>query len=137
MSGRVAERRPARDSKPPRRPEGRPRDDLDRLHEDWMKDPEYRRAHAEEELTTRVAIHVRRRRRALGWTQEQLAKHMGKRRAWIGRVELGDENLTLRSVGQFAYALELENPAALLRPVDEEPAPRSRRRARAIADPAS
>jgi len=45
---------------------------------------------------------------------------MGKRRAWIARVEVGDENLTLRSVGQFAYALELEDPVALLEPVDKE-----------------
>jgi len=82
-----------------------------------MKDPAYRKAHAEQELTARAAIHVRRRRHRLGWTQEQLAERMEKRRTWITRVELGDENLTLRSVGQLAYALEFDDPVALLKPI--------------------
>ena len=124
MSGRAAERETAQDHKPASRRVGRPVDDLDRFHLDQMKDPEYRRAHAEEELTTRVAIQVRRYRRALALTQQQLADRMEKRRSWIARVELGDENLTLRSVGQFAYALELEDPVALLKEVDPQ-APRS------------
>lgn len=97
------------------------------LHEEWMKDPEYRQAHAEEELIVRVAIHVIRRRHELGLTQAQLAEKMGKGQAWIARVENGRENLTLRTVGKLAFALELEDGGQLTTPTEEPRAERGRR----------
>ena|SRR5687767_7682474 len=101
------------------------------LHERWMKDPEYRKVHAEEELIVRVAIHVIRRRHELGLTQAQLAEKMGKGQAWIARVENGYENLTLRTVGKLAFALELEDGGQLTTPTEEARAEPKKRGGRA------
>ena len=91
------------------------------LREKWMKDPEYRRAHFEGEPALRVAIHVIRFRNEAGWTQEFLAERMGKKQSWISRVEWGEENLTLKTLGQLALALE-KDPAEFLESVDMQPA---------------
>jgi predicted transcriptional regulator len=87
------------------------------LHKMWMKDPEYRRAHFEGEPILRVAIHVIRFRNEAGLTQEELAERMKKKQSWISRVEAGWENLTLKTLGQLAYALE-KDPAEFLESVD-------------------
>lgn len=87
------------------------------LRERWMKDEEYRRAHFEGEPVLRVAVHVIRFRNAIGLTQEELAERMSKKQSWISRVEAGQENLTMKTLGQFAYALE-KDPAEFLAPVD-------------------
>lgn len=86
-----------------------------------MKDPEYRRAHFEGEPILRVAVHVIRFRNEAGLTQEQLAERMEKKQSWISRVEAGEENLTLKTLGQLAYALD-KDPAEFLESVDMESA---------------
>ena len=87
------------------------------LRERWMKDPEYRRAHFEGEPALRVAIHVIRFRNEAGLTQEELARRMNKKQSWISRVEWGQENLTLKTLGQLAYALD-KDPGVFLESVD-------------------
>jgi predicted transcriptional regulator len=89
--------------------------------EKWMKDPEYRRVHSEGAPILRVAVHVIRFRNEAGLTQEELADRMAKKQSWISRVEAGEENLTLKTLGQLAYALE-KDPAEFLESVDLEPA---------------
>jgi transcriptional regulator with XRE-family HTH domain len=84
-----------------------------------MKDPEYRRAHFEGEPILRVAVHVIRFRNEAGLTQEELGERMEKKQSWISRVEAGEENLTLKTLGQVAYALE-KDPAEFLESVDLE-----------------
>ena len=90
------------------------------LREKWMKDPEYRRAHFEGEPALRVAVHVIRFRNEAGLTQKELAERMKKKQSWISRVEAGEENLTLKTLGQLAYALE-KDLAEFLQSVDMEP----------------
>lgn len=85
--------------------------------ERWMKDPEYRRAYFEGQPIFRVAIHVIRFRNEAGLTQEELAERMKKKQSWISRVEAGWENLTLKTLGQLAYALE-KDPAEFLESVE-------------------
>jgi predicted transcriptional regulator len=87
------------------------------LRERWMKDPEYRRAHFEGEPALRVAIHVIRFRNEAGLTQEELAQRMNRKQSWISRVEAGMENLTLKTLGQLAYALD-KDPGVFLESVD-------------------
>lgn len=89
------------------------------LRERWMEDEEYRRAHFEGEPVLRVAVHLIRFRNDASLTQEELAERMGKKQSWISRVEAGRENLTMRTLGQFAHALE-KDPAEFLAPVDLE-----------------
>ena len=73
------------------------------------------------EPVLRVAVHLIRFRNEAGLTQEELADRMDKKQSWISRVEAGQENLTMRTLGQFAYALE-KDPAEFLAPVDLESA---------------
>lgn len=92
---------------------------FDRLHAKWMEDEEYARAWAEEDPIGRVAVHVIRFRNESGLTQEELAERMGKKQSWISRVEAGEENVTLRTLGQFARALA-KDPSEFLAPIEQE-----------------
>lgn len=49
--------------------------------------------------------HVRERRKALGWTQEDLASHAGIDRSYIGGVERGQRNITINVLCQICRAL--------------------------------
>ena len=91
------------------------------LHEKLSHDEEYRRSYAEEDLIARAAIHVLRCRNESGLTQEDLASMLGKRQTWVSRVEAGQENLTLRTIAQLAYALE-RDPVELVAPVEDRSA---------------
>lgn len=91
------------------------------LRKKWMEDEAYRRADYEGEPVLRLAIHVIRFRNEAGLTQEELAERMEKKQSWISRVEAGQENVTLKTLGQFAHAFE-KDPAEFLAPVDLESA---------------
>jgi transcriptional regulator with XRE-family HTH domain len=47
---------------------------------------------------------VRLKRKALGWTQEELADHAGIDRSYIGGVERGERNLTFTVLCQICDA---------------------------------
>ena len=64
-------------------------------------------------LDTRAVIclfgeHVRRRRKARGWTQERLAEQAKLDRTYISGVERGVRNPTLLIAAAIAEALEVE-----------------------------
>lgn len=82
---------------------------LDELHRHGLEDEEeYRRAWAEEDVIGRVAIHVNRFRHQANITQEELARRLRKRQPWVSRLEAGQENVTLRTLGRLAYALQCD-----------------------------
>lgn len=78
----------------------------------------------EGQLQVVVGHNLRRLRRQLGYSQESFGEHVGWHRTFVGAVERGERNLTLRTVERLAGQLDV-HPLALLfdgvafRPVTE------------------
>jgi transcriptional regulator with XRE-family HTH domain len=53
----------------------------------------------------RLGLAIRQIRVEAGWLQEELALHSGLHRTYIGAVERGEKNLTLRNAIRIAKAL--------------------------------
>jgi len=51
---------------------------------------------------------VRGRRLALGLTQQELADRAGLHRSYIGEIELGRRNVTLKSAAKIAKVLQVD-----------------------------
>lgn len=60
-----------------------------------------------------VGDNLRRLRRQMGYSQESFGEHVGWHRTFVGAVERGERNLTLRTVERLAQQLEV-HPLALL-----------------------
>ncbi|MEX1198384.1 MAG: helix-turn-helix transcriptional regulator [Pseudohongiellaceae bacterium] len=69
-----------------------------------------------EELGSRI----RESRKALGWTQEELADNAGIDRSYIGGVERGERNLTFKVLCQICVALRCD-VATLTKGIPELP----------------
>jgi transcriptional regulator with XRE-family HTH domain len=67
----------------------------------------------EGELQRRVGHNLRAYREARGLSQEALADVLGVHRTYMGGVERGERNLTLKSLERIAGKLELD-PVSLL-----------------------
>lgn len=59
------------------------------------------------------ARNVRRRRLALGWSQEVLAEAAGVHRTYVGMLERAEKNVTIYNIERIATALDVK-PAHLL-----------------------
>lgn len=60
-----------------------------------------------------VGDNLRRLRRQMGFSQESFGQHVGWHRTFVGAVERGERNLTLRTVERLASQLNV-HPLALL-----------------------
>lgn len=69
----------------------------------------------EGELQARVGRNLRRHREQRGMSQEKFADFVGVHRTYMGGVERGERNLTLRSVERIAAVIEVD-PLELLQP---------------------
>jgi transcriptional regulator with XRE-family HTH domain len=69
----------------------------------------------EGDLQRNVGRNLRAYRLARGLSQESFAEVLGIHRTYMGGVERGERNLTLRSVERIAARIE-EEPLTLLRP---------------------
>jgi transcriptional regulator with XRE-family HTH domain len=67
----------------------------------------------EGELQRTLGANLRRYRVARGISQEELADEIGVHRTYLGGVERGERNLTLKSVERIADSIGLE-PMSLL-----------------------
>ena len=68
----------------------------------------------EGELQRRLGQNLRAHRKALGLSQEEFAERLGYHRTYIGGIEQGLSNLSLRSVERLAADLDID-PLELLR----------------------
>ena len=68
----------------------------------------------EGELQRRLGANLRALRQRKGLSQEAFADFVGLHRTYMGGVERGERNLTLRSVERLATVLEVD-PLELLR----------------------
>lgn len=65
------------------------------------------------DATKAFGSRVRERREALGWSQERLAEESGHHWTYIGSVERGERNLSLKNILRLAQALDVD-PATLV-----------------------
>lgn len=73
-----------------------------------LKDPEFAAAWAETELEYQVARNIIKKRKALGLTQTELAKRINTKQSVISRIEAGNSNITLKTLGDIAKALDTD-----------------------------
>jgi len=71
----------------------------------------------EGELQKRVGQNLRACRLAAGFSQEEFADHLQFHRTYMGGIERGERNLTLRSLERIAGRLGMD-PLELLCPPD-------------------
>lgn len=69
-------------------------------------------------LQRRVGANVRQIRERVGLSQEALAEELGVHRTYVGGIERGERNLSLKSIEWLANGLEVD-PAQLLRKVSQ------------------
>lgn len=73
----------------------------------------------EGDLQCIVGRNLRAYRKARGLSQEAFADMLGVHRTYMGAIERGERNLTLRSLEKLASRIQVE-PRALLEPSDSE-----------------
>jgi transcriptional regulator with XRE-family HTH domain len=76
----------------------------------------------EGDLQRAVGCNLRAYREAKGLSQEAFADELGVHRTYMGGIERGERNLTLKSLERIADGLGLD-PLALLRPDHEASGP--------------
>ena len=60
-----------------------------------------------EKLQKRVGMRIRKLRAKRGWSQEEFADECGLHRTYMGSVERGERNLTLKSLDKIAKTLKV------------------------------
>lgn len=74
------------------------------LHEKWMKEPEYRKAHTALEGEFVLASAVMDARNRAGLTQQELARKMGTTQPVVARLESGRVRPSTRTLERLAEA---------------------------------
>jgi transcriptional regulator with XRE-family HTH domain len=80
----------------------------------------------EGDLQRAVGHNLRAYRQARGLSQEAFADELGVHRTYMGGIERGERNLTLKSLERIASQLDVD-PLALLQPPEAESTPPSPR----------
>ncbi|MGD0013176.1 MAG: hypothetical protein ABSD56_01940 [Bryobacteraceae bacterium] len=73
-----------------------------------MEDPEYRRLYAKEGLVADAAELVAGLLKKQKTNKAQLARQLGKSRAWVTQLLSGKANMTIRTFAEVVYALGAE-----------------------------
>lgn len=74
-------------------------------HEILMEDPEYRKLYAIEGLVTDAAELVAGLMQEQGMNKAQLARRLGKSRAWVTHLLSGKANMTMRTFAEVVHLL--------------------------------
>jgi ribosome-binding protein aMBF1 (putative translation factor) len=77
----------------------------DEIHEQNMRDLDYRREHERTRLANDVAIRVIRYRAAHGLSQAALAEKLGMRQPNVARLESGDHEPSLSTLARLSEVL--------------------------------
>lgn len=93
-------------------------------YERLIKSPEFRRLYAIEGLVTEAGELIARLMQKQRVTKAELARRLGKSRAYITQMLSGSKNLTLRTLAEVVYALgaEVKLEATPLQAAEREPA---------------
>lgn len=62
----------------------------------------------QKDILIRFGNHVRDLRKERGWSQEKLAEHTGFHRTYIGMLERGERNISLRNIEVIAKVFGME-----------------------------
>jgi transcriptional regulator with XRE-family HTH domain len=81
---------------------------LDKELIEELKDPEFARGYGGERLKSNVGWALLEARRKTGVTQKDLAERLGLSQPYIAKLESGEANPTLGTVGRIFAALELQ-----------------------------
>ena len=71
-----------------------------------MTNPKFRKAYREEKYRLDIAYQIFELREKNKFTQKKLARKIGATQSVIARIESGQENLTIDTVGKIADAFE-------------------------------
>ena len=77
-------------------------------YEQLMESPDFRRLYAIEGLVTEAGEFIARLMQEQKVTKAELARRLGKSRAYITQMLTGSTNLTVRTLAEVAYALGAE-----------------------------
>lgn len=77
-------------------------DDFTRYLAEQLKDPEFRKYWEEDEAEFQLRLAIIDARNETGMTQDQLAKASGLNQRVISRIQTGNANPTLRTIGKLA-----------------------------------
>lgn len=73
-----------------------------------LEDPGFAEAWKETELEYLLARNIIKRRKKLGMTQVELAKRLRTTQSAVSRIEAGNSNVTLKTLGDLAKALDTD-----------------------------
>ena len=78
------------------------KDDYDKLLDELLEDPEFREAWEADEAEYQMRCAIIEARIETGMTQQQLAEATGMNQRSISRIEMGNTNPTVRTLGRIA-----------------------------------
>lgn len=73
-----------------------------------MEDPGFRKQVTVESLVTEAAEVVAKLMSERGVSKAELARKLGKSRAWVTQLLSGEANMTVRTLAEVVYALDAE-----------------------------
>ena len=71
-----------------------------------LSDPSRRRRFARNRVVVDTAVALNKAVEASGWTQKELAERLERTEGYVSQVLSGGANMTLRTLGDFAYGLD-------------------------------
>ncbi|MFH1326457.1 MAG: helix-turn-helix transcriptional regulator [Candidatus Falkowbacteria bacterium] len=78
---------------------------FDEILEKEMRDPEFRKYFELETKKLEIAMKINELRKKKKISQAKLAEKIGMKQSAIGRIEIGEQNLTIETLSKIASAL--------------------------------